>query len=226
MAKKSILVVAAHPDDEVLGCGGTLAKHTANGDNVQVLFLADGESARGNLNKLGERRNSCLKSLQCVGIEKRQITFGDFPDNRMDQVSLLDIVKFIENASNDFKPDIVYTHHHGDLNIDHALTNRAVMTAFRPFPDKTTKEIFGFEVLSSTGWLNSSPGNIFCPARFVDISGFWDKKLAAVKKYDDEMRPFPHARSYRTLEALASYRGSFVGLEKAEAFTVIRQICR
>lgn len=226
MVNKSVLVVAAHPDDEVLGCGGTIAWHVANGDRVFVLFLADGEGARGSLENVSKRRNNCLQALECLGVIEKQVIFGEFPDNQMDSVNFLDVVRFVEKIAKLTKPNIVYTHHHGDLNIDHVLSHKAVLTAFRPLPDRVTTDIYGFEVLSSTAWSAPSAENFFSPHRFVNVSGFWLNKIAAMKKYDSEVRPFPHARSYKAIEALAVWRGGLVGLEKAEAFTIIRQIIR
>lgn len=221
---KSVLIVAAHPDDDILGCGGAIAHHSALGDMVYVLFLADGEGARGDLSQLEMRRGNARGALKLLGVAEENIKFCDFPDNQMDTVPLLEIVKEVENIAGFIKPEIVYTHHHGDLNMDHVLTQKAVLTAFRPMPSQSVKEIYGFEVLSSTGWGEMSDHNAFNPSLFLDVHPYWDKKMAALKFYDSEMREFPHARSYKTAEALAVFRGSMVGLEKAEAFNVIRKI--
>ena len=221
---RSILVIAAHPDDDVLGCGGAIARHISHGDKVSILFLADGESSRGSLDQLQQRRESAIKAASCIGVAKEGVLFGDFADNQMDTVPLLEIVKVIEKVSSKIKPELVYTHHHGDLNVDHVLTNKAVLTAFRPMPSQSVKTILGFEVLSSTGWSAPSSDNNFYPQHYIDITPFFGKKLEALTHYENEMRPFPHARSYDAIEALAVYRGAMVGLKKAEAFSIIRQI--
>ena len=223
---KSILVVAAHPDDDVLGCGGTIARHIAKGDHVSTLFLADGEGSRGNLDQLPQRRRNAISAAKCLGVVEDRIIFGNFADNQMDTLPLLEIVKVVEEVATLVKPELVYTHHDGDLNIDHALTHKAVLTAFRPLPEQSVKAIFGFEVLSSTGWSAPSSDSNFCPQHYIDITSYWDKKLEALKNYENEMRPFPHTRSYEAAEAQAVFRGAMAGLKKAEAFSIIRQIVK
>lgn len=219
--KTRVLVVAAHPDDEALGCGGTLARHVREGDEVSALFMTDGVGARGQGGE-AERNEAALQALEALGIA--EAAFGNFPDNGMDGVPLLEIVKFVEEGVTNVKPQIVYTHHHGDLNIDHQLTHKAVLTACRPMPGADVEAIYGFEVLSSTEWTAQTPENVFMPAHYVDISQDFEVKTAALKAYDGEMQDFPHARSYEAVEALATLRGAQIGVEKAEAFSVIRSI--
>jgi LmbE family N-acetylglucosaminyl deacetylase len=214
-----ILVIAAHPDDEVLGCGATIAKHIKNGDKAQVVFLADGFSSRDNDSS---RDNSAEKASKVLGCEDP--VFLNLPDNQLDTVALLDIVKKIEKTIVEFQPSIVYTHHFGDLNIDHQITHKAVMTACRPQPDFFVKEIYSFETLSATHWQSSSMGNTFIPNYFVNVDGFMSKKIEALQCYDNEMRAAPHARSYESVENLAKFRGNLVGIKNAEAFCVERLI--
>lgn len=221
---RTILVIAAHPDDETLGCGGTIAHHITKGDHVSILFLADGEGSRGNLDHLAQRRKAAIAAADCLGVVKDRIIFSDFSDNQMDTVPLLKIVKVISGVADQLKPDLIYTHHHGDLNIDHSLTHKAVLTAFRPMPGQSVKAIFGFEVLSSTGWAAPTSDSNFCPQHYVNITSYWEKKLEALQYYENEMRPFPHARSYDAIEAQSIFRGAMVGFKKAEAFSIIRQI--
>ncbi len=218
-----ILVIVAHPDDEALGCGGNIAKHVKNGDKVNVLFLTDGVSARIDQTKANkkERKKAAEKASKTLGIKKT--FFKDFPDNKLDELPILEIIKAIEEIVKKIKPKIVYTHHYGDLNIDHKITHSAVMTALRPLPDNSVKEIYTFEVLSSTEW-SSQFKETFSPNMFVDINEFFDIKIKALQAYSYEMREFPHARSYENIKALSTYRGSSVGLNKAEAFMVIRLI--
>lgn len=218
-----ILVIAAHSDDEVLGCGGTIARHAAQGDDVAVLFMTDGVGARigaGN-NKVTRRKAASNQALKILGCTK-YINF-DFPDNAMDSRPLLEIVNKIEDFCSEWgSPSTVYTHHPNDLNIDHQVTHAATMACFRPQPkiQPPTKKILSFEVPSSTGWNGSL--SCFNPNYYVDITPFTDMKIRALESYADEMRPWPHARSFDALEALAKYRGSTVGYEAAEAFVVER----
>ena len=221
---KTVLVIAAHPDDEALGCAGTILKHTNSGDPVHLLFLADGEGARGSLDGLEARKLATIYAARLMGITEENITFLNFPDNRMDSLQLLDVVQKVEPVISRISPQIIYTHHHGDLNIDHRITHQSVLTVCRPMPGNTIEAIYGFEVLSSTGWASSEMSHAFTPNRYVDISEYLEKKLETIACYQNEMRPYPHARSIKTVEYLAKLRGSSVGVEAAEAFSVIREI--
>lgn len=221
MAK--ILVVAAHPDDEVLGCGGTIVRHVAMGDRVDILFMADGEGARGGGAKAKRARmEAAFKSAKALGA-KRPECLG-FPDNRMDSVPILDVVQALEQAAAKLRPEIVYTHHHGDLNVDHRITHQAVMTAFRPVSGSFVRSIFGFEIPSSTEWASPHFADTFLPTMFVDITPYAESKRRALAAYAAEMRPAPHPRSAKSLEALARWRGACGGMTMAEAFTVLRML--
>mgnify|MGYP005659101447 FL=1 len=215
---KNIVVFAAHPDDEALGCSGTLSRHVDDGDNVFIVFMADGETSRHtNKVELSDRKDSAYRSCEIIGCHKPE--FIDYPDNRMDTVEFLDIVKKVEYFINKYKPLIVYTHYQNDLNIDHQITYRATMTACRPQPSFCVKEIYSFEVLSSTEW---SLESVFNPKKFVDISNTLSRKLDALDEYASEMRSFPHTRSKDAVLALAKLRGSSVGVKSAEAFQIER----
>jgi len=215
-----ILVVAAHSDDEVLGCGGTIAKHVANGDNVTVMFMTDGVSSRdSNSDEVDLRVTASSEAMKMLGV--KGVKQFNFPDNEMDSVPLLHVVKKIECVINDIKPNIVYTHFAHDLNIDHQVTHSAVMTSCRPLQGTSVKKILSFEVLSSTEW-NSPSQTQFTPNYIVDITKYWDKKLLALQCYGEEMRAYPHSRSFLCVEALAILRGATNGIDKAEAFYVER----
>ena len=220
---KTILVVAAHPDDEVLGCGGTMARHADQGDRVHVIFVADGVSSRliDPATEAKIRRSAADEALAVLGVVS--VYYLDFPDNRLDSVPLLDVVKALESLISDISPEIIYTHHHGDLNVDHRKVHQSVMTACRPLPGSGVKEIFTFEVPSSTEWAcpDLTP---FLPQMRVDISGQLSRKLQALEAYSDEMRPTPHSRSLEHLRAMALHRGHEAGLAAAEAFAVMRLI--
>ena len=155
---RKILVVAAHADDETLGCGGTIARHVSEGDTVHVMIMTNGVGARGDGDEkaIKERQEAFHKAMSILGVQKTYE--NDFPDNRMDTFPLLEITQSVEKVIKKIEPSIVYTHHYGDLNIDHQITHKAVITACRPIPQSSVKEIYSFEVLSSTEWsdINSS----------------------------------------------------------------------
>ena len=223
------LIIAAHPDDEVLGCGGSMAKWSNNGHEVHVLIMAEGATSRdSNRNRenrkddLSELEKSAKEASKVLGI--KSIELMDYPDNRMDSVDLLDVVKIIESYIEKIKPDVVVTHHSGDLNIDHQIVNKAVMTACRPQPENTVKRILSFEVPSSTEWQSTTINNSFIPNWFEDISDTLNLKLKALEAYKSEMREWPHARSIKAVEHLAKWRGATVGCEAAEAFMLIREV--
>jgi len=216
-----VLVIAAHSDDEVLGCGGTIAKHIANGDKVTVMYMTDGVSSRALKKGAIDRENASFNAMKILGVQ--DIRQSDFPDNKMDSVPLLDIAKDIETVLSDLTPNIIYTHFAYDLNIDHRVTHTAVMTACRPQSWSSVKRIYTFEVLSSTEW-NSYSASKFNPNMFIDVSKTWDKKMLAMQQYSQELRPFPHSRCIEAIESLGTLRGVCVGLEKAEAFQIERVI--
>ena len=218
---KKVLVIAAHPDDEVLGCGGVIAKHVFQGDEVHLVFMSDGVKSRSQFleENLKQRMNASKLAQSLLGITSSQ--YLDFQDNRMDSIALLDIIQKLEPIIDNLKPSVVYTHHHGDLNIDHQLTHSAVITACRPVPNFSVREIYGFEVLSSTEWSNSQQ-SIFRPTFYTDITKHMSKKISAAKAYQEEMRDPPHSRSIKHIEILAQHRGYSIGVEMAEAFEVYR----
>lgn len=220
---KKVLVVAAHTDDEALGCGGTIAKHVAQGDTVYAVFLADGVTSRpDSTSEELEARNAAAASAHTILGIKQSFMLG-FPDNRMDSVPLLDIVQKLESVLEEVKPQVIYTHHHGDLNIDHRITHQAVMTACRPQPNFCVKEIYAFEVLSATEWNNPNT-QPFAPNVFIDISNHLPTKIKALQAYAEEMREAPHSRSFEHVQALAKHRGYTVGMMAAEGFMLVRKI--
>ena len=221
--KDSIMAIVAHADDEVLGCGGTLARLAAMGEQIHVVFMADGVLSRKSFtpNQLNKRKEAAEKARRILGYEKGH--FLDLPDNQMDQVPLLMIVQKLEALIKKYQPDTIFTHFHNDLNVDHRITQQAVMTACRPLPGFSVKKIYGFEILSSTEWASPS-GTPFCPSFFMDIGPFLLKKMKALQAYSMEMRDPPHSRSLKNVEFLARNRGHAMGLKAAEAFVVYRHI--
>lgn len=220
---KRILVLAAHPDDEVLGCGGTLRGHVLAGDEVHVVILADGAGSRpgGEAHKAA-RAASARAAAGILGI--RHVITHDLPDNRLDSVPLLDLVQIVERHVREVAPDMVYTHHGGDLNIDHRRAHEAVVTACRPQPGGRVASLLFFEVPSSTEWRAPGDAAPFAPNWFVDIAGTLDTKLDALRAYADELRPWPHPRSLEGVSHLARWRGATVGCGAAEAFVLGRHI--
>ncbi|MEM3063463.1 MAG: PIG-L family deacetylase [Nitrososphaerota archaeon] len=233
----NVLIIAAHPDDDILGMGGTMLKHSSNGDNVTVMYLATGiaarrqsgyqNSTRYNFNKkeyekikseIGIIRIQAQKACKILGV--KNALFYEFPDNEMDSVPLLRVVKTIESVIKKYKPYRIYTNHYGDLNVDHRIVYNAALTACRPVHFKI-KELVCFEVPSSTEW--NYPG-IFRPNYFVNIAKELPKKILAMKMYKSEIREFPHPRSEQNLKILAGHWGSVCGQKAAEAFEIIRMI--
>ena len=222
---KSILIVVAHPDDEVLGCGGTIAKWSDKGVDVHVAFLSEGISSRDgevDSEELAVRRHAARNACNILGV--KDIFFGEFPDNRMDTVALLDVVKIVESLIEQYHPDTIFTHHAGDLNIDHQRTHEAVVTACRPQAGHSVRTLLFFENPSSTEWQTPGSGNIFEPNWFEDISATLHLKLQALNVYDMEVRDWAHPRSCKGVEHLARWRGATVGVSAAEAFLLGRNL--
>lgn len=216
MPSERVLIVAAHPDDETLGCGATIAKHVAAGDEVSVLVLADGVGSRGfSTEKIKERHGMCRDACKILGTEN--VWLAQFGDNVMDNFALLQVVKHVELHIARFKPTVVYTHHIGDLNVDHRVAHNAVNVACRPQPGCTVKRLLYFEVPCSSAW-----GAGFAPDYYVEVTDTLDKKLGAASCYASEMREYPHPRSMEGVRNLALMRGASVGVPFAEAFVVGR----
>ena len=222
----NVLIIVSHTDDETLGMGGVIAKHIKSGDNVSAISMTDGLSSRGEIsqNEIQNRKNASAKASNILGFN--WIKKGNFPDNQMDSIALIDIIKFIEKVKNQLLPTIIYTHSPADLNVDHQLVSKAVLTAFRPQAEEFWKEIRLFEIPSATDYGHSSITNIFRPNLFINIEDTLEIKLKALKAYHSEMRSYPNSRSYRGVENLAEYRGNQVGLKYAESFEIIRKIIR
>ena len=232
-----ILVVAAHPDDEGLGMGGTIKKLSKEGNEIKTIFLSTGILARrpfenkasdniytkrflSQVNiRLKNLRKDAKNAAKVLGVD--QIEFMDFPDNEMDIVSNLQITKTIENEISNFKPSIVYMPTKYDVNVDHQAVFNATLTATRPQKNSKIKEVISFEIPSSTEWFFPLE---YSPNIFVDISKEIKSKFLALKKYKNEIREFPHPRSIIALEAIARRWGSISGFQYAEAFSLIRKL--
>jgi LmbE family N-acetylglucosaminyl deacetylase len=224
-----VLVVAAHPDDEVLGCGGTIARHADANDHVHVLIVAEGATSRQK-NRDPSQASDELSALE-VAAKQAGVILGvqgvdllRLPDNRLDSLDRLDLIKQIEDFISRYQPQVVFVHHSGDVNVDHRRLHEAVVTACRPLPGMPVRRLLSFEVASSTEWQPPASAPSFQPNWFVDISAQWPRKREALEVYASEMRPWPHARSLEALEHLARWRGSQVGVEAAEAFCLLRHL--
>ncbi len=220
---KNVLVVAAHPDDEVLGCAGTVAKLVKSNHNVHLLIMAEGITSRkakkeSDIKKMKTLYLSTKKIVKILKIKSYEIMPN--PDNRLYKVDFLKIVQKIESLILKIKPSIILTHHSDDLNIDHQIVCRAVVTASRPMPNSPVKKILTYETPSSTEW-NFIAKSKFTPNYFEDITKYIKIKLSAVSAYKSEMRKFPHPRSKENIISLAKVRGSTVGVKFAEAFKAI-----
>lgn len=231
LRNKRILVVVAHPDDEILGPGATMHRLIERqGCEIRAVILGEGVTSRSDQRdraqwekELALHRANIHSAARAIGYESTGI--HDFPDNRFDSVALLDIVKAVEAEKRQFNPEIIFTHHGGDLNIDHRRVFEAVMTAARPLPEEKVRAIYSFETPSSTEWQAASAPMHFKPNVFFAVSKEdVDAKIKAMESYELERRPYPHPRSPEALETLAKRWGVAVGAAYAEAFMLIREI--
>lgn len=224
----NVLAIAAHPDDEVLGCGGTLARLAGEGHAVHIAILGEGISARyarreeADPRLIEQLRHRAGQVAQLLGA--REPLLYSLPDNRFDTVPLLEVAKIIEELIARLQPAVVYTQHGGDLNIDHAVTYRATLTATRPVAGCPVKAVYSYEAASSTEWAFQKFAPPFQPNVFVDITATLSVKIRAMQTYEGEARPFPHPRSPEALRAAAQRWGSVAGLPAAEAFELVRLI--
>lgn len=223
-----ILVVAAHPDDEILGVGATIAKRVAEGDTAYALILGEGQTSRwdrresASTDVVASLHEDSIKAAKIIGFQDTY--FENLPDNRFDSIDLLDVIKLIEKYIKKIRPDIVYTHHANDLNIDHRITCEAVITATRPIGNYSVREIYEFETVSSTEWNFGNKEKAFYPNVFVDINEYFNIKCAAMKEYQSELCEFPHPRSLDMLKYCAKRWGGVIGKNYVEAFELIRKI--
>jgi len=223
---KNVLIIAAHPDDEILGCGGTAAKYVKAGYQVSSLILGEGITARDkkrdrlkNEDKIAKLKRDVYHANKKIGVLKTFVY--DFPDNRFDSVPLLDIIKVIEKVKREILPSVIFTHFEHDLNVDHRIVYQATITATRPFRGETVKEIYSYEVPSSTEWAYPLK---FSPDVFFDVSQTMSFKTRALKEYQNEMRGYPFPRSIKGIEAIAAVWGMKIGVRYAEAFQAVRII--
>ena len=224
----SVLCVAAHPDDEVLGAGGTLARHAADGEDGHVCILSDGVTSRYDdpesaTEEIQQRRNRARRACETLGAT---VSLPEYPDNQFDTVALLNLVQTVEAELAEHEPRVVYTHHYGHLTVDHELPCRPPGTATRPLADSSVERVLAFETLSATEWSVPSPENAFQPQEFVNVDGHLSTKLDALAVYERELREPPHPRTPETIEQNARVWGAKAGVPAAEPFEVLRAVRR
>lgn len=218
----NVLVVAAHSDDEVLGAGGTIAAYRRQQHDVSVLFLTDGVGSRGMDAASATRRRGAADRAAEI-LDYRALASASFPDNQLDAVPLLDVVKVVERAKREVQPDLVLTHFWNDLNIDHRRAFEAVITAFRPQPGERCRSIASFEVASATEW--GAPGESFRPNRYLELTAAdVERAVDAYAAYEEEVRKDPHIRSLESFRARRLLRGREVGVPWAEGFMLVREL--
>jgi LmbE family N-acetylglucosaminyl deacetylase len=231
LRNKRVMIVVAHPDDEILGLGATMNKMIEEFSvRTRVIILGEGITSRSEERdthrwekELEIHRNNIHLAQKAIGYH--EVSIYDFPDNRFDTVALLDIIKVIEKEKKDFQPDVIFTHHGGDLNIDHQRTFEAVITACRPMADEIVKTIIAFETPSGTEWRASSDPRNFIPNIFIEVTKEnLNAKTTAMESYEFEKRLYPHPRSPQSLEIQAQRWGVSVGFRFAEAFCLIRNL--
>ncbi|QPC47654.1 PIG-L deacetylase family protein [Mangrovibacillus cuniculi] len=218
----NILVIAPHPDDEVLGVGGTIAKHKENGENVYICIVTKGMAPMFNEESVEQVRNEAIEAHKLLGVENT--FFLDFPAVLLEESPKYKLNAAIIKVLEKVKPDIVYLPHRGDIHLDHKIVFDASMVALRPVGEFKVKEIYSYETLSETEWDAPNTTNAFMPNTWVDITQFIDVKKSAMSVFKSQVHSFPHPRSIQALENLSKYRGSNMGLKNAEAFMTIRRL--
>lgn len=220
MSSRRILVIAPHPDDEVLGCGGTVRKHVSRGDEVFLCIGTKAYTPDWSEDFIKERVHEIERANKILGIKKT--FFLDFPSVKIDTIPQKEVNDALSKVVKEVKPEILYIPHGGDLNQDHRLLFAAALVAARPFPNAPVKQIFSYEALSETEWGNELTP--FVPNAFVDITNEIEVKKEAMNAYKSELKEFPHPRSLKAIEVLAQKRGSEAGMEYAEAFMIVRHL--
>ena len=218
----NVLVISAHPDDEVLGLGGTLARHVRQGDVVFPVIVADGSQVRYSEEQRDELKSACAKCCAELGLQPPE--YLGFRDQGLDAHSQIEINNVLEVLVRKCRPKVVYTHHFGDMNRDHQVLHEATLVACRPKPGGIVKRVLTYVVPSSTDWAPYSSERAFLPNWFVDISETIEQKLRALAHYSSEIEPYPHPRSLEAVRSQAKFWGSGVGVEYAEPFMLVRNL--
>jgi LmbE family N-acetylglucosaminyl deacetylase len=217
-----VVVIGAHPDDEILGAGGTLARHVIGGDEVHALVVADGASSRASDELMHTLEKDAARAAEMIGFSS--VELRSLPDQRLDTVPFIELTQLIESVLDHLRPHVVYTHFPGDVNADHGLVARATWTACRPYSRPQLRRFAVFETPSSTEWAWPMNDSDLQPNLFVDITETLDVKVAAMECYQSELRDYPHPRSSRALRERAAYWGSHVGRLAVEPFRILRDV--
>ena len=220
--KKNILILAPHPDDEVLGCGGVIRKFSELGHQVFILIVTRGSAKRYSDEKVQNVRQEALKAHKILGVS--DTLFLDFPAPDLDRVSKADMSSKIAEIIKKLEIEELFLPHRGDIHHDHQAVFNAGLVAARPTGGNTVKKVYAYETLSETEWAAPFPSDAFIPTYFVDVTAQFEYKLQAMEQFKSQLRPFPNSRSLEAISSLAKYRGCTVGFNKAEAFMVIRVI--
>ncbi|AZJ35044.1 PIG-L family deacetylase [Tenacibaculum singaporense] len=218
----NVLVIAPHADDEILGCGATIAKHISEGDTVKVVVVTRGIKELYSDDVIEGIRKEAKEAHKYLKIE--ETIFYDFPAPMLDQTPSYLISNEISKIIKSYEPEIVYLPHRGDLHKDHRMVFESSLVAIKPVNGCSVKEIYSYETLSETEWAAPFGDDAFIPNVFVDVSEFMEQKVEAMKKFESQLKEFPHSRSIEAINALAKFRGSTVGANAAESFMLIRNI--
>lgn len=225
--QNKVLVIAAHPDDEVYGMGGTIRKLSSKGNEVHVLIVTDGCTAQykddPNLNEILDRKKQEAKEANLL-LGVKEVHFGQLSDMRLDTIAHIEVNAVIEKVVNNIQPDKVYTHFWGDVNLDHQCVYKSTLVAVRPTPQQSVKELYCYNVPSSTEWSPQTSNTTFMPNVYVDINNYSAVKYKAIGIYQTEIREYPHPRSIKYVEKLDVVAGLKCGLGAAEEFMLIRKI--
>ena len=217
-----ILIIAAHPDDEVLGCGATAARFAREGHTISPLIVCENASVRYEMKMQKYLEECAIRSAKILGIS-RPIFLG-LPDQKLDMYSALEMAQTLEKVIKEIKPEMIFTHHGGDINKDHQIIFEATLVAARPTPTNGVRTVFAYETISSTEWATPDYYPKFNPNTFYDVTTTIELKLDAFRQYTSELRDYPHPRSIEGLELRAKDWGTRVGMRAAEAFQLIRTL--
>ena len=217
-----VLIIAPHPDDEIIGVGGTIAKRAKAGDEVYVCIVTKGKAPLFNLDFIEQGRRECREADAKLGV--KETIFLDFPAVMLETIPRYELNGKVEAVVQNIKPEEVYIPHRGDMQIDHQMVVDAAMVAVRPRGDDYPKRVYAYETLSETGWNIPNVTNEFIPTVYENITDTYDAKMEAMSVFKSQLAPFPAARSVGAIEALAKFRGATVSVEAAEAFSLVREV--
>lgn len=217
-----VLIIAPHPDDEIIGVGGTIAKRAKAGDEVYVCIVTKGKSPLFNPDFIQQGRRECREADAKLGV--KETIFLDFPAVMLETIPRYELNGKVAEVVQNIKPEEVYIPHRGDMQIDHQMVVDAAMVAVRPRGDDYPKRVYAYETLSETGWNIPNVTNEFIPTVYENITDTYDVKMEAMSVFKSQLAPFPAARSVGAIEALAKFRGATVNVEAAEAFSLVREV--